>query len=310
MKKSEWALVFIPLLFTLLVDQATKSWAEQLLYPKMYNPLILMLHHNHGAMLGLFSDLPAVLRIVSLSTGGAFLLATYALVQYLLPIKSILLRSGASFLIGGILGNVLDRILHGYVIDFIIFKFGNWVSPAFNPADALQWVGYFMIGYVIIKENEILWPENEFRKARWVNIGFQLKYCFILMGVSLSISLISLVFSYTFLKVTILDISDHNQSTVNKFLLPYALTYAVMGMAFCLILFWIGRIISSRIAGPLYAFERFLDKTLKGEPYRLKLRSGDEFKHLEELSIQISERLKVIKDERTVQVIEYKDDDV
>ena len=57
------------------------------------------LHHNPGAMLGLFSDLPPVLRIVSLSTGGAFLVVIYALIQYLLPIKSLILRSGMSVLL-------------------------------------------------------------------------------------------------------------------------------------------------------------------------------------------------------------------
>lgn len=48
---------------------------------------------------------------------------------------------------------------------------------------------------------------------------------------------------------------------------------------------------SHRIAGPLYAFERFLDDTLEGKNVELKLRSGDQFKHLEELAVTIKQRL-------------------
>ena len=132
MKKREWIIVFLPLFLTWLVDRVTKEWADYLVEPRSFGILHLILHHNPGAMLGLFSDLPPILRIVSLSTGGAFLFCTYALIQYLLPIKSLTLRSGLSILLGGILGNVTDRILDGHVVDFIVFAVAGIASPAFN----------------------------------------------------------------------------------------------------------------------------------------------------------------------------------
>ena len=308
MKKREWFLIVLPLLLTWLVDRVTKEWAHRLTGVINLEPLYLLQHHNHGAMLGLFSELPSVLRIVSLSTGGAFLLSIYAVIQYLLPIKSMTLRIGLSILIGGILGNVTDRIIWGYVVDFIVLGTPDLSSPAFNLADLLQWVGYGMIVYAIIREGNRLWPENNVRKQYWVNPKFQLKYCFLLMGVGVSLTLISVVFSYTYLRVTIAELVGDNPYVVHKFVGPFIITYAVICLGFCGILFAIGKIISHRIAGPLYAFERFLDDVLEGKSVGLKLRTGDEFKHLEELAEKVSERLQQIKQERTVNVIEYDSD--
>lgn len=44
-------------------------------------------------------------------------------------------------ILGGALGNVIDRLLHGHVIDFLDFHLGRWHFPAFNVADAAITVG-------------------------------------------------------------------------------------------------------------------------------------------------------------------------
>src|SRR5471030_2820916 len=142
MKRRDWIYVLLPLLISWLLDRTTKMWASHLIFSHFYGPIGFVLHHNPGAILGLFSDLPNVLRIVSLSTGGAFLLFLFGIIQFLLPTKSLTLRIGLSLLISGIIGNVTDRILWGYVVDFIIFGAHGTYSPAFNFADAIQWVGY------------------------------------------------------------------------------------------------------------------------------------------------------------------------
>ncbi len=291
MKKHEWLIVFLPLIFTWFVDYITKKWASAMLEPQDYGFLHFILHHNPGAMLGLFSDLPPELRIVSLSTGGAFLFCTYALIQYLLPIKSLTLRSGLSTLLGGILGNVTDRIMYGHVVDFIVFRVGNIMSPAFNLADALQWVGYGLIVYSIIKEGNLLWPEFNARRQFWINPRFQLKYCFFLMGVGFGLGLISVVFSYTYLRVTMIELTGDNRLILDKFLIPFTITFTMIIVGFCIGLFTVGKIISHKIAGPIYAFEKFMTDTMEGKNRPFKLRTKDEFKHLEAIAMQFQKYL-------------------
>lgn len=308
MKKREWLIVMLPLVLVWVVDRLSKVWASKLTENLSYlnDYLHFALHHNHGAMLGLFSNLPIVLRVVTLSTAGAFLLCIYGIIQYLLPIKSLTLRTGLSILLGGIIGNVTDRIVWGYVVDFIIIGTPSLSSAAFNIADALQWIGYILIVTAIVREGDLLWPENNSRKVYWVNRSFQLKYCLMLMGVGLGLTLICAVFSYTYLRVTILELVGNNVFLMSKFLVPFTITFAIIAVAFAAILFSVGKQISHKIAGPLYAFERFLNDSLSGaEPPPLKLRAGDEFRHLEELATEISLRLKTIRDTRTVNVVEF-----
>lgn len=291
MRRIDWIIVILPLFITWGIDRVAKTWAEGLMGISFYGPIGFVLHHNHGAMLGLFSDLPAVLRIVTLSTGGAFLLFSFGIIQYLLGIKSLMLRAGMSTLLGGILGNVTDRILYGYVIDFILIGTPEKASPAFNPADALQWVGYGMIAFALIRESELLWPAENSRKSNWVNLKFQLRYCFMLMGIGLGFAAIAGVFSYTFLRVTIIDLVGSNQRLLDHYLIPFTITFIIVSISFSVILFLVGRILSSRIAGPLYAFEKFLDDLVDGRPRVFRLRAGDEFKHLEQLAERIAQQM-------------------
>lgn len=291
MKKREWFLVILPMLFTILFDQVTKQWALGLTATQQYGIFGLSLHFNKGAMLGLFADLPPILRIVSLSTGGAFLLFTYVILQYLLPIRSLLLRVGVSILMGGILGNVIDRTIEGHVIDFLFFNIKTWNSPVFNVADALQWVGYICLVTALLKDGELLWPQNNVRKYYWINLKYQLKYCFTLMFVGVGFALVAGVFSYTFLRFMVIDLIGNNKKMLDQFLIPFMQTYAVFTIAFAASLFLIGKILSHRVAGPIYAFERFLKDFMRGKGQPLKLRKGDEFEQLEYMSRLIIQHL-------------------
>jgi len=57
-----------------------------------------------------------------------------------------------SLLIGGIVGNLFDRIFYGYVVDFLSFKFGDYYFPVFNLADSFIVVGAIILGIDIIKD--------------------------------------------------------------------------------------------------------------------------------------------------------------
>lgn len=289
MKKRDWFLIISLVLATWGLDQITKLWASNNLRElNFYGPLGLVLHHNPGAILGTFSNLPPILRVVSLSTGGAFLIFIYASIQYLLPSRSMHLRTGMSLLLGGILGNVTDRILNGAVVDFIVFGSREMASPAFNIADAIQWVGYLLVVYGLIKDGSLFWPDENSRKKLWVIPKFQLKYTFTIVAIGACFAIISGVFTFTFLKVTIDDlVIGPVRMTERRFLIPFLQTYLVITFGFMCALFVVGRILSHRTAGPLYAFENYIRDLMSGKDRTFRVRQGDEFKHLEKLAEQL-----------------------
>lgn len=286
MKKREWLVVISLVPAVWLLDQASKAWASANLTDlKFYWYFGTVLHHNPGAILGTFADLPPILRVVSLSTGGAFLIFIYGAIQYLLPSRSIQLRAGMSLLLGGILGNVTDRILHGAVIDFLLIGSRAYSTPAFNVADAIQWVGYGLVVYGLIRDGSLFWPDSNVRKSLWVNPRFQIKYCLTIVAIGACFAVVNGVFAYTFLKVTIDALVMGPPRIMEKrFLVPFLQTYSVITAGFLIALFVIGRILSHRTAGPIYAFEVWLRDILNGKDRRFRVRSGDEFKHLEELA--------------------------
>jgi len=59
-----------------------------------------------------------------------------------------------SLVIGGAIGNLIDRILYGYVVDFLDFYWGASHFPAFNIADSAITLGAIVLGFHIVFEKE------------------------------------------------------------------------------------------------------------------------------------------------------------
>jgi signal peptidase II len=291
LRKRDWFWIIFFLVFTWGLDRFTKVKALSLIGVKTFGALNLSLHYNPGAILGLFSQLPAVLRVVTLSTGGAFLIFTFLILQYLIPARAMALRIGMSLLLGGIVGNVTDRIVWGHVVDFIGFRFGTWASPIFNIADAVQWVGHAMVMFSLIRHADLFWPETNTRKTQWVNFRFQLKYCFILMSVGLGMGAVAGTLCYTYLRVTLLTITGDNHALMQQYLVPFTISFMAVTGIFVWVLFLIGKIISLRVAGPVFAFERYVDELLKGKFREFKVRRSDEFQQLNDIGSKLKEHL-------------------
>jgi signal peptidase II len=291
MKKRDWSYVVGALLGTWGLDFVTKFWAQHALSLNQitfHGPIGFVLFFNRGTIFGTFSNLPAILRVVSLSTSGAFLIFIYGSIQYLLPSRSLQLRLGMSFLLGGILGNVTDRIVMGQVVDFIVLTAASQVTPVFNLADAIQWVGYALVVYGFIRDGSLFWPDINLRKSIWVDHAFQIKFCLNLVAMGFCFTMINGVFAYTFLKVTIdeLVVGPPGQME-DRFLLPFVVTYSVVSTGFMFALFVLGRILSHRMAGPVYSFENYIRGILSGKDGKFRVRQGDEFRHLEDLADQL-----------------------
>ena len=103
----------------------------------------LTLIHNKGAAFGLLSQAGGwqVILFVSIALFVSVVVIV-GLVRYKVPLMQVI---ALALILGGALSNVLDRVLFGYVIDFLDFYIRHWHWPAFNLADAAICSGGFLL---------------------------------------------------------------------------------------------------------------------------------------------------------------------
>jgi signal peptidase II len=68
--------------------------------------------------------------------------------------KQIMLPVAFSLIIGGAIGNAYDRLVHGYVIDFLVLYYQDWYWPAFNVADSAICIGAILLIIDMFKNKE------------------------------------------------------------------------------------------------------------------------------------------------------------
>lgn len=142
----------------LLVDQASK-WMLVASLPlngriEVIDGLFALTHvQNRGAAFGLFADVPSemlrwVLVVVSLAAVG--LIWAYAREGWHRP--SIVAAFGA--ILGGALGNLVDRSRLGYVVDFLDIHWRGYHWPSFNVADAAITIGALILFIAMARQGE------------------------------------------------------------------------------------------------------------------------------------------------------------
>ena len=153
----------------ILLDQASKNWALSHLIPghaRKWGPVVLNLVYNPGAMAGMLSSWPPLIRTVSISTWAVVLLFVYFVFQFLIATRAPMLRCGLSLYLGAILSNAYDRISRGAVVDFVTFPalgLSHWV---FNVSDLVQWLAIGMILWALFRDREWLRRSGNLRRLR------------------------------------------------------------------------------------------------------------------------------------------------
>lgn len=144
-------LIVIALVVTL--DQLSKLWIDA------YRPQIQLLPgflasvyvENSGAIFGLIANQTELL--IALGIAGSIIILVFI---YYFPPATIVGMLSFALILSGAVGNLIDRIRLGYVIDFLSIQLFRW--PAFNIADAATTVGIFTLIYSFYKS-------GVFRKA-------------------------------------------------------------------------------------------------------------------------------------------------
>lgn len=100
---------------------------------------------NKGAAFSLFADAPEAWRVATLVifSGIALVIVLFLLVK---TSNRLSLQGAAlALILGGAVGNLWDRVLHGWVTDFLLVYYKQWEWPAFNVADSAICVGAILL---------------------------------------------------------------------------------------------------------------------------------------------------------------------
>ena len=146
--------IFCIVIFTLFLDQVSKRivvenieiFANNLEISKYFN---LVYVENRGVSFGMFSEHDKSFYF------GILSMLVSAYIIYLLTKSNDLFESlGLSLILGGAVGNGVDRLYYGYVVDFIDLHFNNLHWPAFNFADTFITFGAIVFVFSIISNKK------------------------------------------------------------------------------------------------------------------------------------------------------------
>lgn len=156
-----WFLIALMLaVIDLISKHMIASYLRSIAYElQIYNPKIsifgffdIVYVWNSGVSFGMFNNIAHSHIILSILQG----LISLVVLLFLYKSKDNLSRISFSLIFGGALGNVLDRIWHGAVFDFLDFYIGKYHWPAFNFADS-----FIFLGVVILLHKEFFYKKNE-----------------------------------------------------------------------------------------------------------------------------------------------------
>jgi signal peptidase II len=130
-------------ILVLLLDQVTKLAILEWVKPpaagvSITGFLAIVLVWNRGMSFGMFnSGDPLVPWIL----GAIAIAVTVGLVWWLARARQRLVIVGLGLVLGGAVGNLVDRLVYGAVVDFVLLHAGSWHWPAFNVADSAITLG-------------------------------------------------------------------------------------------------------------------------------------------------------------------------
>ena len=136
-------------LLVIVVDQLSKLWIERTMSlgdSFVVLPILdIVRAHNTGAAFSFLADAGGWQRwAFSLLAVGVSIALVFWLRRLALATQG-LLAFGLALILGGAIGNVIDRVEHGYVVDFVHAHWGAHYFAAFNVADAAISIGAVLV---------------------------------------------------------------------------------------------------------------------------------------------------------------------
>jgi signal peptidase II len=144
------------LIAIVLLDQVTKWFVDRSMPLYRSIPVIdgfftLTYIRNTGAAFGILAGSGAAFRLPFLMLFSLLAIGFIIVMLRRLPERETGLIIALTFILGGAIGNLIDRFAYGEVIDFLDFYWANYHWPAFNIADSFITIGVTITVYYLIK---------------------------------------------------------------------------------------------------------------------------------------------------------------
>lgn len=107
---------------------------------------------NSGAAFGLFANFESSLKSIFLNSVAVAAFIAVSLYAFRSHFRSVRLQLGLALVLGGAVGNLIDRVRYGYVVDFLLFGVGGHYWPAFNVADSAICVGVGLLALDMLRQ--------------------------------------------------------------------------------------------------------------------------------------------------------------
>ncbi len=135
-----------------ILDQASKIMALKYLknidgIPIVKNILHFTYVENRGAAFGILQNQKWIFIFITIAIIG-FIIIYFKKDRYYPKTMMI----GLSLIVGGAIGNLIDRIIYGYVVDFIDFR----IWPVFNIADSAIVIGQVLVIYIVLRYDKLV----------------------------------------------------------------------------------------------------------------------------------------------------------
>lgn len=150
-KRKKGSQIILLVLLIVLLDQITKSIVKKFLpvgasIPVIKNVLHLTSVRNFGAAFGILKN--QALFFISISSFAIiFILLMFYYDRKFKIIKNLSLRTAMAMILAGAIGNLIDRLKFGYVIDFIDVR----IWPVFNIADTFITIGAIFLLFEMVR---------------------------------------------------------------------------------------------------------------------------------------------------------------
>jgi signal peptidase II len=147
-------------LAVLFLDQWTKGLVTRTMEVHQSKTIIsdvfdLTYVRNTGAAFGLFASVDSSIKAIMLNSIAVIVFLIVSAYALRSSHKSVRLQVGLALILGGAVGNLLDRVRFGYVVDFLDFAVSGHHWPAFNVADSAICIGVALLFLDMLGSEEV-----------------------------------------------------------------------------------------------------------------------------------------------------------